>query len=332
MMMKTTVTPTWDDMSDRRSIWLNIMARLRPGVSRKQAQAAMTVLYHQEQSEDAKANPEASANFRKKFLKNKFTLTDAAKGVSSLREKFSTPLVVLMAMVGTLLLIACGNVANPLVARAATRQRDLDPPFARSQQGCDFSARIHRETAAVAGAWRTRIAGCFLDWSPAVTVPAIRERGAGLLDFTRRPHFVAKSAREPDISYSLSLAGGVPHLLGDRVPSPGGQYSLTFSNNHAAIRRVTDGKTYSLERRDADPGSTAWSPHDKHFAIVFHQPGTSTPDRVEVLGAESGRGATVASSASRRIDGIALLSDHELVYYKERICTADRTQSLCGRP
>jgi putative ABC transport system permease protein len=125
MMMKTTVTPTWDDMSDRRSIWLNIMARLRPGVSRKQAQAAMTVLYHQEQSEDAKANPEASANFRKKFLKNKFTLTDAAKGVSSLREKFSTPLVVLMAMVGTLLLIACGNVANPLVARAATRQREI---------------------------------------------------------------------------------------------------------------------------------------------------------------------------------------------------------------
>jgi predicted permease len=125
MMMKATVTPTWDDMTDRRSIWLNIVARLRPGVSRKQAETAMIVLYHQEQLEDLKANPEAGANFRKKFLKNKFTLTGAAKGFSSLREKFSTPLVVLMAMVGTLLLIACGNVANLLVARAATREREI---------------------------------------------------------------------------------------------------------------------------------------------------------------------------------------------------------------
>ena len=51
MMMKPQVTPTWDDMGDRRSIWVNIMARLKPNVSRKQAEAAMTVLYHEEQAD-----------------------------------------------------------------------------------------------------------------------------------------------------------------------------------------------------------------------------------------------------------------------------------------
>jgi predicted lysophospholipase L1 biosynthesis ABC-type transport system permease subunit len=112
-------------MDNRLSIWLNIMARLKPNVSREQAQAAMTVLYHQQQREDLKANTEPPANFRKNFLKNTFMLVDAARGFSSLRDKFSTPLLVLMGMVGTLLLIACGNVANLLVARAATRQREI---------------------------------------------------------------------------------------------------------------------------------------------------------------------------------------------------------------
>ncbi len=125
MMMKTQVTPTWDDMENRRSIWLNIIARLKPGVSMKRARAAMTILFHEEQLEDLKINSEATAEFRKRYLKDTFTLAPAGRGFSSLREKFSTPLIVLMAMVGTLLLIACGNVANLLVARAATRQREI---------------------------------------------------------------------------------------------------------------------------------------------------------------------------------------------------------------
>jgi predicted permease len=125
MMMKAQVTPTWDDLENRRSIWLNIIGRLRPDVPIEQARAAMTVIYHQELAEELKTMPEATNSFRKRFLANKLLLKDAAKGVSELRNRFSTPLVVLMAMVGTLLLIACTNVANLLVARAATRQREI---------------------------------------------------------------------------------------------------------------------------------------------------------------------------------------------------------------
>lgn len=124
MAMKPVITPTWDKMDDRRAVWLNIIARLRPGVSREQALAGMTVLYRQQQMEDVKENPHATPRFRTKYLANKFTLENAGL-LSSVREQFSTPLIVLMAMVGTLLLIACGNVANLLVARAATRQKEI---------------------------------------------------------------------------------------------------------------------------------------------------------------------------------------------------------------
>jgi len=125
LMMKPIVTPTWDWMNERDAVWLNILGRLKPNVSREQAQAAMLVRYRQEQIEDLKVMRDQSARFRKKYLTNSFGLEDASKGFSSIRAQFSTPLIALMAMVGTLLLIACGNVANLLVARAATRQKEI---------------------------------------------------------------------------------------------------------------------------------------------------------------------------------------------------------------
>jgi predicted permease len=125
LAMKNAVTPTWDLMDHREACWLNIMARLKPGVSRKQAQAATDVVYRREQQLDIKLNPLMRPQDAKDYMKNKFMVVDAAKGFSSIRDNFSTPLIVLMTMVGTLLLIACGNVANLLVARAAARQKEI---------------------------------------------------------------------------------------------------------------------------------------------------------------------------------------------------------------
>lgn len=124
LAMKTAATPTWDRMDERPAYWLNLVGRLQPGVSRERAQTAMTVLYRREQLEDIKVNPNATPRFRKKYLENKFTLENTGL-LSDIRKQFSTPLIVLMAMVGTLLLIACGNVANLLVARAASRQKEI---------------------------------------------------------------------------------------------------------------------------------------------------------------------------------------------------------------
>jgi len=119
------MTPTWDDLENRRSRWLILLARLAPGVTMTQAEAAMNVLYRQINEEELKGIPNAPASFQKRFVEKHLFLRPGARGRSDLRDQFSTPILVLMAMVGVVLLIACANVANLLLARGAARQKDV---------------------------------------------------------------------------------------------------------------------------------------------------------------------------------------------------------------
>jgi predicted permease len=126
LMMKAELTPTWNDLDSWRSRWVTIMGRLKPGVSMEQASASMNVLYKQLLHEDAKTlRASAPENFRKRFLEKSLLLLPGHKGRSELRTQFSTPLIVLMGMVGLVLLIACANVANLLMARAAAQQKEV---------------------------------------------------------------------------------------------------------------------------------------------------------------------------------------------------------------
>jgi predicted permease len=126
VMMKPIITPTWDALDDERYAWFYLFGRLKPGVSIVEAQASMRVLYRQRQEEELQGQffqrfPET----RERFLRQSFSLIPAARGQSNIRFSFERPLMVLQWLVGIVLLIACTNVANLLLARGAARGREL---------------------------------------------------------------------------------------------------------------------------------------------------------------------------------------------------------------
>jgi predicted permease len=125
-LMKPVITPTWDAFDDERYAWFYLFARLKPGVTLERAQAAMKVAYRQRQQQELKGGYfQKFPSDRAQFLRQSFSLIPAARGRSGLRSRFARPLIVLEWMVGLILLMACGNVANLLLARCAARQREI---------------------------------------------------------------------------------------------------------------------------------------------------------------------------------------------------------------
>ncbi len=106
-----------------KNMWLHVFGRVKPGVSLEQAQSAVNVLFQQGLQEFYASAP--NEQMRRRFLEQRLRLRPAAAGASSVRRQFGEPLTILLAVAALVLLIACANLGNLLLARATARTREL---------------------------------------------------------------------------------------------------------------------------------------------------------------------------------------------------------------
>jgi len=110
------------------SQWLRVLARPQPGISIEQAKARLAVLWPQMAA--VATTPRMNAQRRKVLLTSSLDLIPGGTGWSYLRERFRKPLLILMGITGLVLLIACGNFANLLLARGMARSKEIALRFA----------------------------------------------------------------------------------------------------------------------------------------------------------------------------------------------------------
>jgi len=120
-----------DDLRNHQSVWLTLIARLKPGVTRQQAEASLGPLWYSLRAQELTGYGNVSARFKDGFLnKTHLFVQDDSTGFMPERSDLRTPLLVLMGMVGVLAAMCAVNVATLLLLRAAGRVREISMRYA----------------------------------------------------------------------------------------------------------------------------------------------------------------------------------------------------------
>lgn len=125
LSQKTQITTTWDGMNDPNFYFLHVYGVLKPGTEPKSAKANLDSLVAPMIEDELKAFPSISPKGQARFRSKRFALIPAGTPLVGEREKTAQALYLLLGVVALVLLIACANVANLLLARASSRVREV---------------------------------------------------------------------------------------------------------------------------------------------------------------------------------------------------------------
>ncbi|HZE27237.1 MAG TPA: ABC transporter permease [Terriglobales bacterium] len=196
MMMQAQLTPGDERLSDRRSFWLDVVARLKPGVSRTQAQAGMDALINRIAPDYLGTNQKVSIDL----------VAGSLLARPDVRGQVESLAFLVMASVAMILLIACANVANLSLARSAVRQKEIGVRLSLGASRGRVVQQLLTESLLVA--LLSGVAGLLLArWLPGAIISLLRPQH-------EQPISVPLVLDIPVLGYTLLLSVGTAIVFG----------------------------------------------------------------------------------------------------------------------
>jgi predicted permease len=212
--------------------WTQVFGRLKPGMTIEQAQAGLQPLFHQILNREVTEKPfsKASPIVKQEFLRMWMDVMPGSKGRSNLRRTYSKPLFALMGIVGLVLLIACSNLANLLIARASARQKEIAVRLALGASRGRIIRQLLVESLVLAAI------GGSLGVGLAVTIDR------ALLNFLPSGHTPLSLSSTPDwtvlgFTFAISLLAGVLFGLVPALQSTRPEVANTLKDQAGAVIR-----------------------------------------------------------------------------------------------
>jgi len=132
-----------DDLNNHKTVWLTLVARLKPGMTIPKAEASLGPLWYSLRTYELTLYKSASERFKKHFLdESRLKVVDDSTGFSPGRMELKTPLIILMSMACMLVAMCAINVATLLLLRAAGRAREMSMRYALGAQRGSIVAQL----------------------------------------------------------------------------------------------------------------------------------------------------------------------------------------------